>query len=113
MRGANDGDQVDISIDFRNQDQGAEPDTPMQAETRTVTLSSQWQQYSMTSTAPTDAPHPVYSNRVTFRAAAGDTVYIDDVITYVPEPSAWLQLVAGATCVLLLRRKRTRARGHQ
>jgi lysophospholipase L1-like esterase len=113
MRGANDGDQVDISIDFRDQDQGAEPDTPMQAETRTVTLSSQWQQYSMTSTAPTDAPHPVYSNRVTFRAAAGDTVYIDDVITYVPEPSAWLQLVAGATCVLLLRRKRTRARGHQ
>ena len=106
MRGASDGDQVDITIDFRHQGQGAEPAIPMQAETETVALTTEWQQYSMASTAPTDAPYPVYSNRVSFQAAAGDTVYIDDAMAFVPEPSEWLQLVAGVACLLLLYRRR-------
>jgi len=74
-----------------------------------VALTTEWQQYSMTSTAPMDAPYPVYSNRVSFQAAAGDTVYIDDVMTFVPEPSEWLQLVAGVACLLLLYRRRERS----
>lgn len=109
MRGASDGDQVDITIDFRHQGQGAGTAIPMQAETESVALTTEWQRYSMTSTAPTDAPYPVYSNRVSFQAAAGDTVYIDDVMTFVPEPSEWLQLVAGVACLLLLDRRRERS----
>jgi hypothetical protein len=107
MRGENAGDQVSVSIDFRNQDQGAEPDTPMQIETEVKTLTQQWQQYTMTSAAPTNAPDPVYSNRVTFEAASGDAVHIDRVVTYIPEPVAWLQLLAGTGGLLLLDRRRS------
>ena len=110
LRGANNGDQVDISIDFRNQNQGAGTATPMQIETETKTLTTEWQQFSMNSTAPTDAPNPVYSNRVTFQAGTNDTVHVDQVTTTVPEPSAWLQLIAGTGCLLLLRRGRSRDR---
>jgi len=109
MRGESDGDEVSISIDFRNQDQGAEPATPMQIETEVKTLTTQWQRYTMTSTAPTSHPDPVFSNRVTFEAAPGDAVHIDHVVTFVPEPTAWLQLLAGAGSVLLLRRRRSRS----
>jgi len=109
MRGESDGDQVNVTIDFRNQGQGAETATPMQTETETMTLTTEWQQYSMTSTAPTDAPYPVYSNRVTFQAAAGDAVHIDRAMISVPEPSEWLQLVAGVGCLLLLCRYRERS----
>jgi len=101
---------VDISIDFRNQNQGAGTATPMQIETETKTLTTEWQQFSMNSTAPTDAPNPVYSNRVTFQAGTNDTVHVDQVTTTVPEPSAWLQLIAGTGCLLLLRRGRSRDR---
>jgi hypothetical protein len=107
MRGESDGDEVSISIDFRNQDQGAEPDTPMQIETDVMTLTTQWQQYTMTSTAPTNAHTPVFSNRVTFEAASGDAVHIDHVVTFVPEPATWLQLLAGTGSLLLLRRRRS------
>jgi lysophospholipase L1-like esterase len=106
MRGENAGDQVDITIDFRNQGQGAGPATPMQAETETLTLTTEWQQYSMTSTAPMDAPYPVFSNRVTFQAAAGDAVYIDRVMSFVPEPGQLLQLLCGVGTLLGLRRLR-------
>jgi lysophospholipase L1-like esterase len=106
MRGESDGDEVSISIDFRNQDQGAEPNTPMQIETEVKTLSTEWQQYTMTSTAPTNGPNPVFSNRVTFEAAAGDAVHIDHVVTFVPEPAVWLQLLAGTGGLLLLCRYR-------
>jgi hypothetical protein len=107
MRGESDGDEVSISIDFRNQGQGAEPDTPMQIETEVKILTTQWQPYTMTSTAPTHGPNPVFSNRVTFEAASGDAVHIDHVVTFVPEPAAWLQLLAGTGGVLLLRRRRS------
>jgi hypothetical protein len=106
MRGENAGDQVSVSIDFRNQDQGAEPDTPMQIETEVKTLTTQWQQYTMTSTAPTNGRDPVFSNRVTFEAALSDAVHIDRVVMFIPEPVAWLQLLAGAGGLLLLRRRR-------
>jgi len=106
MRGETDGDQVYMSIDFRNQDQGAEPDTPMQIETEVKTLTTEWQQYSMTSTAPTDAPDPVFSNRITFQAGVNDAVHVDRVVAFVPEPSACLQLMAGAGGLLLLNRRR-------
>ena len=104
------GDEVDISIDFRNQDQGAEPTTPVQIATETKTLTTEWQQVSMTSTAPVDGPDPIYSYRIAFQSGAGDTVHIDQVITTVPEPSEWLQMVAGVGFLLWLYRKRARPR---
>ena len=106
MRGESNGDQASISIDFRNQDQGAEPDTPMQIETEVKTLTTQWQLYTMTSTAPTSGQNPVFSNRVTFEAASGDAVHVDHVLTFVPEPATWLQLFAGTGGMLLLHRRR-------
>jgi len=76
IRGAGDGDEVDITMDFRDQEMWT---TPLQTQTETRTLTTVWQQYSMTATAPTGTPNPVYHTRVTFTAAAGDIVDIDDV----------------------------------
>lgn len=78
MRGANVGDQVDITIDFRDQGMGAGEVSPMVAFTETKTLTTTWQEYSMSATAPTTG-NPVYGTRVTFTVAAGDTVDIDAV----------------------------------
>jgi hypothetical protein len=63
----------------------------------------------MTSTAPTDAPDPVFSNRITFEADVSAAVHVDRVVASVPEPSAWLQLVAGAGGLSLLYRRRGRS----
>ena len=79
---------------------------PMQIETEIKTLTTEWQQYSMTSTAPTEAPDPVFSNRITFQADVSAAVHVDRVVASVPEPSAWLQLVAGTGGLLLLYRRR-------
>jgi hypothetical protein len=106
MRGESSGDQVSVSIDFRNQDQGAEPDTPMQIETEVKTLTTQWQQYTMTSTAPTSGQDPVFSNRVTFEATSNSAVHVDRVVMFIPEPVAWLQLLAGTGALIVLRRRR-------
>ena len=77
MRGAQDGDQVDITMDFRDQEMWTDP---LQTATETMTVTSEWQPYSMTATAPTGAERPVYHTRVTFAADSGDTVDIDDVV---------------------------------
>jgi lysophospholipase L1-like esterase len=71
------GDQVDMTMDFRDQKWRS---TPLQSATETKTLTTDWVQYSMTATAPTGAANPVFNTRLTFTAGAGDTVYIDDVV---------------------------------
>jgi lysophospholipase L1-like esterase len=71
------GDQVDMTMDFRDQRWRS---TPLQSATETKTLTTDWVQYSMTATAPTGAANPVFNTRLTFTAGAGDTVYIDDVV---------------------------------
>ncbi len=81
MRGAQDGDEVDITLDFRDQEMWT---TPLQTATETRTLTTSWQQYSMTATAPTGAEKPVYHTRVTFTAAAGVDVDIDAVTMLTP-----------------------------
>ncbi|MFC1799867.1 GDSL-type esterase/lipase family protein, partial [Candidatus Eisenbacteria bacterium] len=77
MRGGQAGDQVDITMDFRDQEMWT---SPLQTETETKTLTADWQQYSMTATAPTGAAKPVFHTRVTFASAAGDIVDIDGVV---------------------------------
>ena len=80
MRGALGGESVEVTISFRDQDGGGEPNSPMQQTTDTKTLSATWQQYAMTATAPSGGPSPVYSARVAFSAGSGDTVDIDSVL---------------------------------
>jgi hypothetical protein len=79
MRGASDGDQVDMTIDFRDQGDGGRETAPVVAFTETKTLTTSWEQYSMSATAPTSG-NPIFGTRITFTAAAGDTVHIDGVV---------------------------------
>lgn len=83
----------------------------MWAETETLALTTEWQQYAMAVTAPTDAPHPVCSHRVSFQAAPGAAVHIDQVTTYVPEHGPLLQLLCGVGALLGLRRLSARGSG--
>ncbi len=77
MRGAEVGDQAEITIDFRDQQIWT---TPLQVETQTVTLSQEWRQYSVTSVAPIGGPKPVHHTRVTFAAAPGGATFVDAVV---------------------------------
>ncbi len=79
MRAANDGEQVDMTIDFRDQGAGSWASSPMTASTETKVLTTSWQQYSMSATAPVGAANPVFHTRVTLRAASGAVVDVDDV----------------------------------
>ena len=79
MRGASNGDQVNMTIDFRDQGMGGREVSPVVAYTDTKTLTTSWAQYSFAATAPTSG-NPIFGTRLTFTAAAGDTVDIDDVV---------------------------------
>ena len=80
MRGASDGDQVYMTIDFRDQGDGGRETAPVVAFTETKTLTISWAQYSMSATAPTSG-NPIFGTRITFTAATGDTVDIDGVVS--------------------------------
>ena len=77
MRGATTGDQAKITIDFRDQKMWT---APLQTATETKTLTTSWQQYSMSATAPTGGPNPVFHTRLTLEAALGDIGYFDDAV---------------------------------
>jgi len=86
MRGGSGGESVDVSISFRDQGGGGEINNPMQETTQAMTLSAEWKLYSMTVTAPTSPPDPVYSARVAFVAGSTDRVEIDSVAVGRPVP---------------------------
>jgi hypothetical protein len=86
MRGASNGDQADMTIDFRDQGDGGREVDPVVAFTETKTLTTSWQQYTMTATAPTSG-NPIYGTRTTFTAGGGDTVEIDYVRMSCPSSS--------------------------
>lgn len=79
MRGASNGDQVEMTIDFRDQGMGGRVVVPTVAFSETKTLTTSWQEYSITATAPTSG-NPVYASRASFTTGGGDTVDIDDVV---------------------------------
>ena len=105
IRGQNNGDQVDITIDFRDQGMGAGEVSPIVAFTDTKTLTTGWQEYSFAATAPTSG-NPVYATRVTFTAASGDSADIDAVILSTgstpdtnpptPDPMTWASVPAAS-----------------
>ncbi|MBU8870206.1 MAG: T9SS type A sorting domain-containing protein [Gemmatimonadales bacterium] len=76
LRGGQNGDEVDVTMDFRDQEMWT---TPLQTETEAISLTTGWEQYSMTATAPVGAANPVFHTRVTFTAGEGAIVDIDDV----------------------------------
>jgi hypothetical protein len=76
MRGASNGDQVAMSVDFRDQNMWT---APLEVTTETIVLTTDWMLYKITATAPTDTSNPVFHTRLTFQAAAGSTVDIDQV----------------------------------
>ena len=51
---------------------------PLIAHTETKTLSTNWQEFTLSTVAPIDG-NPVFGTRVTFSAGAGDTIEIDSV----------------------------------
>jgi lysophospholipase L1-like esterase len=74
LRGAQAGDELDLSLDFRNQNMFS---TPLQSTTQRKALTTQWQLYSVTATAPVGATDPVYHTRLTLQPAPGSTVDVD------------------------------------
>lgn len=76
MRGAEPGESVDVTLDFRDQEMWT---APLQTDTRTFVLTDAWQVYSLEAVAPGGTPNPVFHMRVTFKAAAGATVEVDNV----------------------------------
>ncbi len=81
MRGAQDGDRVVVYMDFRDQEMWT---PPLQNSLETKTLTTNWQLYSMTATAPTGTANPVFHHRVTFKAYPGSIVDIDGVAMSAP-----------------------------
>ena len=108
MRGNNNGDEVEMTIDFRDQSMGGYDIAPVIAQTETKTLTTSWAEYTMTTTAPTTG-NPIFGTRTTFSAGPGDTVYVDDIqASFVPEPSESLMLTAGIAFLATVGRRRIR-----
>ena len=80
IRGAKDGDQVDITLDFRDQDAGGGSSSPRETETETKTLTTSWRQYTMTATAPIGASKPVFHARIALKSVGKAIVEIDLVV---------------------------------
>lgn len=107
LRGSSPGAEVEVTIDFRDQQAGAAISSPMESHSETLVLTTGWQEYTVTATAPTSPPNPVYSSRLHFEAAPGDTVDIDQVY-FVPEPAQWMQIASGVALLAGLNARRSR-----
>jgi hypothetical protein len=106
MRGGNNGDEVDVTIDFRDQSMGGYDITPVIAHTETKVLTTGWAEYTVTATAPTTG-NLIFGTRITFAAGTGDTVYVDDVEQIrLPEPAGLLTLSAGLAFLATVGRRR-------
>lgn len=77
MRGANEGDRIHMTMDFRGQHIWTDP---LSSKAVTYDLTTEWQPYEITATAPVSLQDPVFQTRLTFQAAVGSTVDIDDVV---------------------------------
>lgn len=115
LRGASDGDQVDLTISFRDQGDGARVSSPVASHTETLTVTTHWQNFSVSAIAPTGGANPIFSQRVHFETALGDTVDIDGVQLGTPPSvpiSSWTAAVLAASLGLVgawrTRRRRPR-----
>jgi hypothetical protein len=77
VRSQKPGDQIQVTIDFRDQNMWTDP---LQSETETFTpLTTGWTQIEMEAIAPVATARPVFHTRLTFQAGSGSIIYIDDV----------------------------------
>ncbi len=76
MRGATDGAKGKITIEFKDQKMFTDP---LDTYTATKTLTTDWQKYSVTRTAPTGGSKPVYRIKVILQAGSGDIIDLDSV----------------------------------
>ena len=77
LRGDKSGDQAKLTIDFRDQKIWT---SPLQSESKTIELTTSWQQYTMSATAPSNAERPVFHTRVTVGAnRQTDGVNVDNI----------------------------------
>lgn len=81
---------------------------PLATTTTPLVLTASWQDYSISAVAPFGTPRPVFHTRLTFTAASGDTVDIDDVVMSVsgdtgdtdpptPDPMTWASVPAATS----------------
>ena len=73
LRGSAHGDTAEVTLDFRDQEMWT---TPLQSETTTLALTTDWTEHVVIATAPTAAPRPVFHTRLTITASEG-TVDVD------------------------------------
>jgi hypothetical protein len=77
MRGANNDARIHMTIDFRGQHIWTDP---LDSTTVTKNLTTEWKQYDITATAPSNMEDPVFQTRLTFQAATDYSVDIDNVV---------------------------------
>lgn len=75
MRGAFPGARADVTIDFRDQEQGT---APLERATTSFDLTTEWASYTASATAPVVPTNPVFHTRLTLTATSG-TVDVDGV----------------------------------
>lgn len=76
LRGEFSGDQVTLTVDFRDQEIWT---TPLQTYSEIKTLTTDWQKYTISSTAPTGGPLPVFHTRLTMTAGTNSRLLVDSV----------------------------------
>jgi lysophospholipase L1-like esterase len=104
VRSQNAGEQINVTIDFRDQKMWT---TPLQSETEVFTPSaSDWTAIKMQATAPVGTAMPVFHTRLTFQAADGSTIDIDDVAMQVgtvdcSDPACQIPqcIISGESCI--------------
>ena len=84
MRGASNGDQARVTIDFRDQEMWT---APLDTVTKIFNLTNGWEPHTLTATAPTGGSKPVYHTRLTLQAVSGDHVDFDSVVMNINDPS--------------------------
>jgi hypothetical protein len=78
LRGGKAGDQVDLTIDFRDQKMWT---NPLQSDTERKTLSSSWQLFTISATAPATSSMPVFHTRFTIQPVKKSAVIDVDSIS--------------------------------
>ena len=75
-RGVGASNQIEVTIDFRNQQIYT---AAIQSSTQAFALTNTWQEFTLSATAPTTPPDPVFHTRLTFRPRGTSSVEVDAV----------------------------------
>ncbi len=76
LRGASPADRLLLTIDFRDQEQGS---APLKSETRSLDVTTEWAEYTVTAVAPAAPADPVFQTRLTLTVDQG-TIDVDGIV---------------------------------